>query len=452
MEIKRRLIELLPPEVKRLLAVPYDYIQTLQADREFQKRPKPSNKPSSESPQHIVCIVVDALRGDSIDEETTPYMASLTGTTEAVAPGSWTFPSVSSILTGQYPHEHGALHGSEGGSEEGMVLPSRMDEDKLSVSEVLTGAGYETYGGFGHDTPFVALSGRFGTHSLSHQVNSSAEDVLENHLEWLRDHSEQRTFSYVHLADPHIPVDPPEEYWEKYDVDSSIPNIRTWDYHQDREPDAEGQRYRKHRRRLYQASVEYVDDCLQEYADELNEISSESLLFVTSDHGESHWENVDTELDHFEGNGCVGHGGTPYEPLARVPLLTDGLEFESEYTSPVSLVDIVPTLLELVGIEDALSTSGVPLTKSIAEERPVFVEGNLSNIETKAVYRGTSKLIASSTSERVEFELPDETPVELPSETEQKLLAALPDWSKSSGEGTEVSEVVEDRLEKLGYK
>ena len=265
MPLKRSLVEALPPSVKRLLAVPHDYFQTRRADRAFRDRELPELTPDKDAPQHIVVVVVDALRGDTVEEETTPFMASLSGSTAAIAPGTWTFPSVSSMLTGVYPHEHGALHGPSSGDDERMVLPPRMAEDRTTLSEVLAGAGYETYGGFGHDTPFVALSGRFGTHSLHHQINARADDVLSAHLDWLGDHADERTFSFVHLADPHIPVDPPAKYWEAHDIDGDIPDLRNWAYQRDFDPGEAGERYREHRRRLYRASVDYVDDALKRY-------------------------------------------------------------------------------------------------------------------------------------------------------------------------------------------
>lgn len=454
MSVKRTLIEALPTGAKRLLAVPYDFLQTWRADRAFRKRSVPESTPATDAPQHVVVVVVDALRGDVVDEESMPFTASLSGTTRAIAPGTWTFPSVSSMLTGVYPHEHGAMHGPTGGSEDDrMVLPPRMDEDRITMSEVLAGAGYETYGGFGHDTPFVALSGRFGTHDMHHQIDSSAEQVLDAHLDWLRGRGDRRTFSFVHLADPHIPVTPPAEYRAAYDVDDAIPNLENWEYQPDLDPDESGERYREHRRRLYRASVDYVDDCIERYVRELDEIVADRLLVVTSDHGESMWENVATDVEYFDGTGCVGHGGTPYEALARVPLLVDG---ETDRISipedDVSLIDLAPTLLGAVGVEAHLETTGIPFAERAARDDPVLVEGNLSERETKAAYRDRWKLIVSDDGTQVGFELPEESPTELPGEVEDSLLEAIPAYGSSDGAGTAVSGVVEDRLERLGYK
>jgi arylsulfatase A-like enzyme len=399
-----------------------------------------------------VVVVVDALRGDTVEEETTPFMASLSGSTAAIAPGTWTFPSVSSMLTGVYPHEHGALHGPSSGDDERMVLPPRMAEDRTTLSEVLAGAGYETYGGFGHDTPFVALSGRFGTHSLHHQINARADDVLSAHLDWLGDHADERTFSFVHLADPHIPVDPPAKYWEAHDIDGDIPDLRNWAYQRDFDPGEAGERYREHRRRLYRASVDYVDDALKRYRERLDNLVSDRILVVTSDHGESMWENVATDLEYFGGSGCVGHGGTPYEALTRVPLLVDGDDQMSAPQDDVSLIDLVPTMLEAVGIEDSLSTAGVSFGERTGDCDPILVEGNLGERETKAAYRAQFKIIVSNDGTTVGFDLPDETPTGLPDDVEAMLVDAVPSSKEREGEGTDVAGVVEDRLEQLGYK
>jgi len=185
MNLKRTLIERLPPGAKRLLAVPYDLYQTRTANRQFARKQLPDYERADDAPRHMLLVVVDALRTDHVDEELTPYLAGLNGC-NAITPGAWTFPAVSSMLSGVYPHEHGAMRRTDDPADaEGFNLPPRMDEDRETITEALAGAGYETYGGFGHDTPFVALSGRFHEHDLYHNVTATAEDVLERNPRYL---------------------------------------------------------------------------------------------------------------------------------------------------------------------------------------------------------------------------------------------------------------------------
>jgi arylsulfatase A-like enzyme len=352
------------------------------------------------------------------------------------------------MISGVYPHEHGAMKQSDEPDEsEGLTLPPRMDDSRETITEALAGAGYETYGGFGHDTPFVALAGRFQTHALYHKATSDARDVLEDYLDWVQ--GRDRTFSFLHLADPHIPVDPPQEYWEAHDVDSSIANIENWEYNQTVDCDDACRRYREHRRRLYRASVDYVDDVLSEFDEKLTERLEDPLLVVTSDHGEAMWEHLEYDVENFDGTGCVDHGGAPYEQLARVPLLTNA---DWDFEGHTSLIDLAPTFARLAGI-DGPDMTGVPLTESSPEDRMVHVEGSLSGYEKKAIYHDQYKLIVSKGDNIEEgYTLPEEQRVTIPEESRERMLRELPPWPDGSAATTEVSGVVEDRLNQLGYK
>lgn len=449
MDLKRTLVRVLPPAAKRALAVPYDLAQTWRADRQFATRDLPSYEPADDAPRHVVCVVVDALRADRVSSDTTPYLASLNGV-DAITPGAWTFPAVSSLLSGVYPHEHGATKQvDEPDDSPGISLPPRMGDERETITEALAGAGYRTYGGFGHDTPFVALSGRFHDHALFHKSNSTARDVLDDHLQWVA--GRDRTFGFVHLADPHIPVDPPGEYWDAYDVDADIEDIRNWRYKDDVECGQACQRYREHRRRLYRASVDYVDDVLAWYAGRLEEIVEDPLLVVTADHGEALWEHVAFDVEHFDGTGCVDHGGAPYEALARVPLLTNA-DWDLSSGGLVSLIDIAPTITDAVGIEGP-ETTGSSLRDGPPEDRLPLVEGSLSGYEKKAVYDGEYKLLVSRGHDvEAGFSLPDEEPTPVPDERRRRMRDALSHWPAGSEETTEVSSVVEDRLDHLGYR
>jgi len=123
MNVKRSLVTALPPSVKRLLARAYDLVQTKRANRTLRARDRPSPDPDPDAQQHVVLLVVDALRCDVVTEETMPFLASMDGTTSALTASPWTFPAVSSLLTGAYPHEHGAIRAPTV-AEEGFASPN----------------------------------------------------------------------------------------------------------------------------------------------------------------------------------------------------------------------------------------------------------------------------------------------------------------------------------------
>ncbi|MFC4449635.1 sulfatase-like hydrolase/transferase [Halorussus aquaticus] len=475
-----------------------DRYRERRADRRFQSQSLPTERPTGDAPDHVVVVVVDALRADAVektpaesaddsrsgaaaDSESdslgapTPFLDSLVGGT-AIAPATWTVPSVTSMLTGQYPHNHGAVRRTddfEDSVADVIGLPPTSDE--TGVAGRFAGAGYDTYAGFGMLVPFLALSGRFSTHRL--REDASADRVLADHLPWLEPRRDRRTLSYLHLADLHEPVAPPADYWEAHDVDASIPGIREWRYEAVTETTPAAERYREHRRRLYRAAVEYVDNRLAAYHRRISDLlSGDVALVVVGDHGEGFWERADHAARRFADSRpayCVGHGGAPYEVLTRVPLRVSGLDasatFEAERSSsdqtPVSLVDVAPTLADAAGLdrdpEADQEADGDSLLSGVPEDRTVLVESARYGYEKKAAYARGYKLIASRGDDYAEgFSVPDGESVELPPDVESNLRDALPAFPGESDSRTSPrrenedspSRSVERRLADLGYR
>ena len=449
--LTRRLGERLPAGVKRRLAGPYNRVQIARADREFRGRDLPTLDPAVDAPRHVVCVVVDALRADAIDPGTTPYLADR-HVGSAVTPAPWTFPAVASLVTGQYPHEHGAMRTSDdadcGATD--LVLPPDLPADRQTLPEVFAAAGYDTYGGFAFHMPFFALGGRFETHAL--YDDAPAASVLDDFADWFAPRDDERTFSYLHLGDLHEPVDPPARYWDAHDVDGDVGGLSRWRYETDSDPGPEGKHYREHRRRLYSAAADYVDDRLAALADVVTGRDDVALV-VTADHGEALWEwtafDAARFVDSRPAHG-VDHGGTPYESGARVPLVLDGLDGEAD--GPVSLVDLAPTLLDSLGHPDAIPTTGYTLATAPPEDRVLLTEAARYGHEKKAVYQNEWKLLVSKGDDRaVGFRVPDEEPVQLPDPVERRLTEALPAWPDGDRPEQQVSGVARDRLEDLGY-
>ena len=180
---------------------------------------------------------------------------------------------------------------------------------------------------------------------------------------------------------------------------------------------------------------------------------------MTGDHGEGFWEHAALDAEHFVDTRpayCVRHGGTPYECISRVPLLVDGVSLDAvQSDSPVSLIDVAPTILEMVGLTDRASTRGCSLLHEIPRDRIVLTESARYGYEKKAVYYDGWKLIVSRGDDiSLGFSLPEERCTAVPSEIEPTMTEALPPWPATDGTGAEqtVSKTVEKRLENLGYK
>jgi|GEM_PF-1727111 arylsulfatase A-like enzyme len=449
----------LPGTVKRWGKFVRRRVRERKADRRFLRRSLPEIEVGEDSPDHILFVVVDALRADAIDGETTPFLDSLTGA-EAVAPATWTYPSVCSLLSGLYPHEHGAMRKTDQpdlASESEVMLPPKLGDSVTTLPELFAGAGYETYGAFAFEMPMQALAGRFETHSL--YTKGSAEELLDNYLEWMSSRTASQTFAYLHLFDPHGPFDttPPQRYRSEHGVDADVVGGDAWQFTGNSQG-KEAEQYRTHRIRLYNAAVDYVDDTLASATKSLSEMVEDSTLVVTGDHGEAFWENSSLDEKHFFDSRTaygVGHGGTPYEALARVPLLADGLPVAD---GPASGIDIAPTIAAAAGIEASVPFTGQDHAKGLPENRIPLIEAARYGYEKKAVYQNGWKLLVSQGDDKaLGFELPAEIQVELPRDVEQRLRSALPAWPSDTeasmgGESDrEVDQSVQQRLSDLGY-
>jgi len=425
-------------------------------------------------------MVVDALRADTVDESLTPHLASMPSTA-AVSPSTWTFPAVTSRLSGRYPHAPGAVRRSDDFENSVVDMPGpppRSDSGVQSLPDWLAGAGYRTRGVFAMIVPFLALTGRFGSHDLYR--DAPAGQVLANHLEWLADHRDERTFSYVHLGDLHEPVDPPADYWAAHEVDGTIPDIRTWRFEDVVEPSPTVERYRTHRRRLYRAAAEYVDNQISAFRMRADDLLPETLFIVASDHGEAFWEHAAFHAEQFADPRpayCVGHGSAPYESVTRVPLCVDGSAIGPETIVGVeregvtceradgsrrSLIDVTPTVLEAAGLRIPSDFDGSSLTARVSDRR-LLVESTRYGYEKRALYDGDRKVIASQGDDVVvetSLSEPEDEPRTLTPDREAEVFEELPPWPGSDADDTDsaqdadqaVSRDIQRRLDELGYR
>jgi arylsulfatase A-like enzyme len=409
---------------------------------------------SEEAPQHILCLVIDALRFDAVDKEVTPFLNELTGPS-AVSPATWTYPSVSSLHTGQYPHTHGAMRRSddpENFTPDEVTFPPKIPDSTHTLPEFLAGAGYETFGAFGIPVPFLAMQGRFRHHlTFSWNDNVTAEQMMDEYISWLQGREHQRTFAYLHLTDLHAPVNPPKKYWEVHDVDSSIPAIQTWQF-RDGNGVTDIDEYRENRKQLYIAALDYVDDQIRSLYESIQEYLGNITLVVTGDHGEAFWEHERFDEQHFfdaRPAHCVSHGTTPYESIARVPLLSNDSLFSE---APSSLIDIMPTILNEVGITIPESVEGEMHGSDIPDDRVLLIEASRHGHEKKAVYKSDLKLLASRGDDQYHgCKIPEETFVSLPNDVESELRKELPAWPDDARESRHISGRLKTQLEDLGY-
>lgn len=354
----------------------------------------------------VVMYVVDTLRADALgcyrgEPGRTPHFDRVASEgarfARAYANSSWTRPSVASLLTGHYPRTHGANGRFD-----------RLRSDLPTLPEVLRKHGYETVGIVANPNLASTFGFRRGfDHFLElyepvdqvrpiepQELLVPAERVVDIALEWWRKPRQRPLFLFVFSIDPHAPYTPPPPFDRMYDseytgnFDGSFESLfRLAIAGKRADP-----RDLRHVRALYDGEVAYADHHFGRLLAELDRSppARAPILVVTADHGEEFLEH-----------GKLDHGQTLYEEVVRIPLLLRWPGRIAPHTSdvPVSLVELFPTLLGLLGI-DSSTVAGTGLHHVLLRQRPgapapVLLELSLTPPPLTAWVNGTSKLIRS---------------------------------------------------------
>jgi arylsulfatase A-like enzyme len=340
---------------------------------------------------HLLLVTVDTLRADYLssygyDRPTTPAIdALLAGGTRferVLAPVPRTTQSLASLLTGAYPHGHGVR-----------VLFDRLASDVPYLPELARAVGYQTVAVVSNHvlTGERGLDRGFTTYDAAPDARGAAATTRAalRHLD-ATPMDEGPLFVWVHYIDPHMPYYPPLDLVDAFDPGYT----GRYRSHFGSQPGGVGpQAYpaglgkervvfanplsdeeNAHVRRLYAADIRQVDDAIGDLLAGLRErFGPDWLVVFTSDHGESLGEH-DFSYD---------HGDYVYNPSLHVPLgivLPPGQEKGPESIDEwVSLVDVAPTVAELLGVElEGASVEGrslVPYLRGVVgSSEPVFAE------------------------------------------------------------------------------
>jgi len=238
------------------------------------------------SQKNVLIVTVDCLRNDRISRtgyrrETTPFIDSLDSYTSAIAPAPWTFSSVPSILTGLYPHNHGAVYPDDSMRNQDLTNPPNVvRNDVYTIAELLAASGYETWFGTAIGTAALPIQGRFKT--TKHYHDADARTLLSDMREWWNDTSGPK-FGYVQLGDLHEPLHEPETNY--FGEIPDITGIDGWRFEQGNTNVPGFEAYRDAKELLYDILLRHVDKEINRAWKRLDG-QEDTILFITSDHGE----------------------------------------------------------------------------------------------------------------------------------------------------------------------
>ncbi len=329
--------------------------------------------PAGQAP-NVIIYLVDTLRADHLstygyDRPTSPVLDDLA--TEgvvfdhAMAQSAWTRTSVASILTGLQPRAHNVLDREDALSSEAATLPGLLALQGYQTYAAITNGNVAPQFGFdnGFDS-FVYLPEQLESQTV-YQLSDQVNDAF---FGWLAEHQAERPFfAYLHATDPHGPHAPREPYRSRFLRDSRLADLAEPDLigaALERFPDLSIADAVAAMRDLYDAEIAYNDAQFGRLIDRLRDLGiydSTMILFV-SDHGEEFFDH-----------GAFLHGRSLYSEIIFVPLV---VKFPGSWSAgtrvdaAVQHVDIVPTVLDLVGASPLGASAGdslVPVV-SAAEE------------------------------------------------------------------------------------
>jgi arylsulfatase len=349
---------------------------------------------------NVLVFIVDSLRADHLScygyhRETTPNIDSFaenhTRYANAFTPATWTRSVAASLLTGAYPSVHKV-----------QMIDDQFGADLPRWPELFAENGYYTAmvsaignvsSGLGFSRGFREFIDLYKDETLdSHRTDSTAdqemlahesdrvifplaEQVIERFEQTVlqRDESEP-FFAFLWTIDPHDPYQPPDGFDTFVDPDYKGPIDGRRESLRKASTEEDFQRLIN----LYDSEVSYTDYAFRQLLDLLEQyrVYDDTLVIFASDHGEA--------FDDHDGN--VGHGHVPYKELIHVPVIIryphDGPYWNGE-DELINLIDLMPTTLDYVGMEQKTSLPKEISGKSILNggRTKVFSETNYSDVQ-----------------------------------------------------------------------
>jgi arylsulfatase A-like enzyme/tetratricopeptide (TPR) repeat protein len=260
-----------------------------------------------------------------------------------------TLPSHACIFTGNYPEVHGLRD----------MIGFVLNPKQVTLASMVRTAGFRTAAFVGSRALDHQFGLRQGFEVYDDQMSSlrdvegrlvlperPAAATTDRALNWLRQHSGERFFLWVHFYDPHEPYDPPEPYKSTYAGD------------------------------LYSGEIAYSDEQvgrLLEFLDQ-SDLRQRTLVIVMGDHGEG-------LNDHLENT----HGVFIYDETLHVPLILAGPRVPRGRViqTQVRSIDLLPTVVEFLSLPANPGVQGTSLWPLIEEGKPVIGKGsNYAYVET----------------------------------------------------------------------
>lgn len=424
---------------------------------------------------NVLLVVVDTLRADRLSlygyhRPTTPKLEAFAR--EAVvfdnarSQAGCTFPSMNSLLTSR----HAAVF-LEPGS------PMGIPETMRSLPEILRERGYSTAAVSAssivrHTPSRMNPTGGFGRgfQVFDEACNRKHASCLNEKALGILPTLPQPWFLYLHYLEPHAPYQPPPNHPRQIASAPALAKqrgVNAWARKGEAWPVTrrlyDGQTQYEitpqnlaHLSDLYDEEIAYFDQQFAELVDSLRDrgVLDHTVIILAADHGEELYDH-----NHF------GHcRDLAYDTVLKTPLLLwiPGVE-PARRRALAENLDIVPTLLDYMGISEGQAFDGKSLRPVIEKDQPVRRLSFGMQGVMRTVSDGTHKLtydLASGRSQLFDLRTDPAEKTDLSSKRPEeagRLQAALLRWLESregpaaSGESRRRAEELEKKLRAVGY-
>jgi arylsulfatase A-like enzyme len=326
---------------------------------------------SADAP-NVLLISIDTQRADHLGfhgyaKPTSPeldaFAAGAVVFEEAEGAAPWTLPALASVMTGEVVSTHNCW-------EYGSVL----DDSFQTLTEVLLGGGYDTACVVSHlfttsrhglQQGFVHTDDTYAFPEISPERNVTSQVISDKGIRFLEqkqaasDHGPW--FLWLHYFDPHREYMPHAGITEQLVTkDERRPEHALTD--------------------VYDGEVRFTDLHVGRVLRRLEELgfADDTIVVLLADHGEEFFDH-----------GGTGHGHSLHRELLHIPLVFRVPGLAARRVSGVARqIDVLPTLLELVGLESPRDIAGRSLVPELRGETPARAAedgalGELDNNHTR---------------------------------------------------------------------
>ena len=313
-----------------------------------------------DSPGDVLIVTLDTARADRfsyagpspVTTATTDAVAAEGAAfLTAVAPSPITLVSHASLFTGQNPFVHGVRNNGDFAlAPEAITLAELFAAEGWTTAAFIGAAVLDRRYGLdqGFRTYDDTMTGIDATGMVAY-ARRPGNEVVDAALSWLGSAKADRTFVWVHLYDPHAPYEPPEPERSRY-------------------PDSP-----------YDGAIAFTDRMVGRLLDGYRRLGryDDALVVIVADHGESLNEHQER-----------AHGVFVYDATVRIPLVMRGAGIApgKRVTSQVGLIDVMPTVLALAGMELPARVGGRDLEPMLrggaanGDDRMIYVESLLPEL------------------------------------------------------------------------